>query len=338
MRNLMTIGIDLAKSVFFLVALNEHGKKLWRKKMSRAKLMTFVARLEPCTISMEACSSAHYWGREFTALGHQVKLLPPQHVKAYLRGQKNDYNDAEAIAEACLHNRIKPVPIKTAAQQDQQMLLRMRTRLKTEKVCLSNQVRGLLAEYGIVLPKSNKAFRERVPEILEDAGNSLSPQARELIQRQYQHYQQIAEEFAWHDKRLVEMAKADEDCQRLMTAPGFGPVISCAFKTHIGDGQQFRRGRDVAAALGIVPKQHSTGGKPVLGGITKRGDKELRALFIQGAKAVLMQAARKDDGLSRWALKVKERRGANKAAVAVANKMARIGWVIIARKEQYRAA
>lgn len=199
---LKTIGIDLAKLTFFLIGLDEHNQTTMRKKLSRTQLTQFIARLAPCTIAMEACSSVHHWARMFKEFGHEVYLLPPQHVKGYLRGQKNDYNDAAAIAEACAHGRIRSVAIKSVAQQDQQALLKMRKKLKAEQTALANQMRGLLAEYGILIPKGIHHIHKRIPEIQSNLSLSLTPMLRALLAQQYAHYQAVCEQVDWYDQQL----------------------------------------------------------------------------------------------------------------------------------------
>jgi transposase len=333
-----TIAIDLAKSSFAVVALSNSGRELWRRTLRRKQLITLLSRQEASTVVMEACGSAHYWARRWSAMGHDVQLLPPQHVKGYLRGQKNDYNDALAIAEASLHGRVRPVRPKSIEQQDEQAFHGIRQSLSREKVRLSNQLRGLLLEYGIALAKGYATLKREVPLVLEDAQNELTPRFRMLLQRQYQRLQELETELAWYDDQLKQQVNQDEVCARLIEVPAVGPVVASAVKSWMGDGQQFRRGRDASAALGLVPRQHSTGGRQVLSGITKRGDKYLRSLIIHGARAVVARVDGKTDPLSLWVQRIKATRGYNKAAVALANKLIRILWVIIARGERYRPA
>ena len=335
MANDTVVGLDLAKLVFYAVALNGKGKEQWKKKLRRNKVLEYFAELAPCTVAMEACGSAHYWGRELKRRGHQVVLLPPQHVKGYQRGQKNDTNDARAIAEACLHGRVRPVALKSVEQHDEQAFDRIRQRLTKERTALTNQIRGLLGEYGVFIAKGISRFRREIPFILEAADNGLTPSLRGLIQRQYQHFQSLDEQVDWYDEQIAVRTKADEVCQRLQALPGFGPIVSSVFKGWVGDGSQFRRGRDASAALGIVPRQYGTGGQTQLLGITKRGDKHLRTLVIHGARAVVRHAAKKDDPLSVWINRLVSRRGHNKAVVALANKLVRMAWVIVARGERY---
>ncbi|EDK29678.1 hypothetical transposase, partial [Vibrionales bacterium SWAT-3] len=222
------IGIDLAKNIFFLFEINHKGKNLSRKKLQRSKLLSYIANKEPCTIAMEACSGAHYWAREFSQFGHKVILYAPQHVKTQRRKQKNDYNDAEAIAEVALYKRPHPVPHKSVEQQDIQSLIRMRRLLVTERTRIVNQVRGLISEYGIIMPKGAAAFRKAIPEILENDENQLSCILRELISHQYERYLYIDEQVKWFDDKLNQTIKQFENAKRLMSIPGFGPLTSQA--------------------------------------------------------------------------------------------------------------
>ncbi len=324
--------------VLFNIGCNAHGKEVKRKMLKRNKLVAYVANLPPCRIGMEACAGAHFWARRFEALGHEVRLIPPQHVKAYVRGNKNDYNDARAIAEAARHPDIRCVAVKTVEQQDVQALHRLRGARVGERTALCNQIRGLLAEYGIVLPQGVGTVRKRLPELLEEADNGLSDFFRPLLADCYRQLREIDAHIEFYTRELKEHARRNEAVQRLQTIPGFGPIVASVFHAFVGDGQGFGKGRDVSAALGLVPKQHSSGGKTVLLGISKRGDRYLRGLLVHGARSVVRQAARKDDRLSRWINKLKATRGANKAAVALANKMARIGWAVLSQHSVYRAA
>lgn len=330
------IGLDLAKNIFHIVLLDQHGKPTERKKFSRAKLKLYFANRQPTRIAMEACATAHYWARVFETLGHTVSLLPPRHVKAYLRGQKNDFNDAQAIAEAAHHGTIRSVPVKSVAQQDEQAFHRMRRQCVADRTRVLNQTRGLLAEYGLVIPQGAASVRKAVPLILADAENGLTPRFRELLDREYQRLVGLDEELDWFKEQLQQQSKQDEVCQRLQEIPGFGPVVSSAVKCWMGNGQQFRRGRDASAALGVVPRQHTSGDKARLLGITKRGDRYTRAQIINGARSVVNSAGGKSDALSLWINRLVETRGFNKAVVALANKLIRIAWVVIARGERYQ--
>lgn len=331
-----TLAIDLAKNTFYLVGFNSNNKPDWRKKLTRRQLASFIARQEPLNIAMEACASAHHWARLFTQQGHQVKLLPPQHVKAYLRGQKNDYNDAQAIGEASIHDAVRSVAVKTVEQQDEQAFHRIRRQLKGEQTRIVNQLRGLLAEYGVVIDKGIHQANKAIPLILEDVGNGLTPRLRELIYRQFQRYLGLREEIAWYDQQLNVSAKTHPVIQRLIEIPGYGPVNASIMCSWLGDGSQFTRGRDASAALGVVPRQYSTGGRDRLFGITKRGDSYVRTVIVHGARAVVSRAKGKTDALSLWINQLVERRGFNKAAIALANKMIRIAWAVVARGEDYR--
>lgn len=331
-----TIGLDLAKNTFYLIVLDPKGNILRRKKLSRGQVLRYFVQQSPCTVAMEACRSANYWGRQLREMGHHVVLLPAQHVKAYLRGQKNDYNDARAIAEAALHGSIRPARIKSVEQQDEQAFHRLRQQNSGELTRMANQMRGLLEEYGIAVAQGISALRRAIPEILEDAENGLTERFRHLLNRQYHRFLALEEELSWFDKQLKKEAKEDDVSRRLCELPGFGPVVSSVFKSWLGDGKQFKRGRDASAALGIVPRQHSTGGKDRLLGISKRGDSYVRCQVIHGARAVVMRAPKKTDSLSLWINSVVARRGFNKAVVALANKLVRMAWVIVARQERYQ--
>jgi len=332
MKKITTIGLDLAKNVFHMIGCNEYGKVLRKKMLRRREVIPFFTQMSPCLIGMETCSGAHYWAHQLTALGHQVKLIPAQYVKPFVQGNKNDYNDALAIAE------VRFVTPKTTAQQDVQALHRLRERRLQERTALCNQVRGLLAEYGVIMPKGVNVIRRQIPELLEDGENNLSGLFRQLLAQCYQQLQEIDQHIERYTRLLKEQNKQDEACQRLQTIPGFGPIVASVFHAVVGDGSAFRRGRDVSASLGLVPRQHSSGGKDVLLGISKRGDGYLRSLLVHGARSVVQRARGKDDRLSRWINKLRDERGYNKAAVALANKLARIGWVILSQQSTYHSA
>ncbi|PNU20651.1 IS110 family transposase [Geothermobacter hydrogeniphilus] len=327
--NIITVGLDLAKSVFHVVCFNDHFKEVKKRMLRRNQVLQFFAQLPPSRVGMEACASSHYWGRELRALGHEVKLVPPQYVKPYLRGNKNDYNDARAIAEAATRPSMPFVAIKTVAEQDMQAIHRMRAQCIRDRTALSNSTRGLLGEFGIVLPKGLTTLRKSIPGLLEDAENGLSDRFRNLLVRRYEQLVELDEHIAFYTNELVVLSQQDDACQRLQTVPGFGPIVSSAFRSAIGDGRAYGHGRAASASLGLVPRQHSSGGKDNLLGISKRGDRYLRSLLVHGARAVVVQAARKDDPLSRWINRIRKERGWNKAVVAMANKLARIGWAIL---------
>jgi len=337
MAKITTIGLDLAKDVFHAVCCDEHGKVIKKKMLKRSGLLAWFANVPQSLLGMEACASAHHWARELQAQGHQVKLIPPQYVKPFVRGNKNDYNDALAIAEAVTRPEMRFVSIKTPEQQDIQALHRLRERRLRDRTALCNQLRGLLAEYGVVLPRGVNVLRKRIPEILEDGENGLSDFFRDLLSRSYQQLTEFDEHIDAYTQSLDTLSRRDDACQRLQTIPGYGPIISSAFYSAVGNGSAYRRGRDVSASLGIVPRQHSSGGKEVLLGISKRGDRYLRSLLIHGARAVVIQAANKEDRLSDWINRIRATRGFNKAVVALANKLARISWAVLAKNTVYQA-
>ena len=334
-----TIGLDIAKQVFFVVGGDRHGHQVWRKRLRREQVGEFFAQQTPCRVGMEACGGAQYWARQLQAQGHEVKVMAPRHVQAFRRGQKNDYNDAGAICEAARQPAVRGVPLKSAAQQDLQALHRVRDGLVRQRTAVVNRVRGLLAEQGIVLAAGIGRFRRLVPALVEEAATpALSGVVRQLVRQEYERVRTLDRDITALERDLGAASQADAACQRVHAIPGFGPIGTTALLGAVGDGRSFRSGRELAAWLGLVPRQHTTGGKPRLYGITKRGDKRLRALLIHGARAVVRHAAGKADPLSRWIRAVQARRGTNVATVALANKLARIAWVVLARGEPYAPA
>lgn len=338
MGEITTVGLDLAKEVFHAVCCDARGKVLSKRMLRRSQVRGYFSRLPPVRVGMEACGGAHYWARELQGLGHTVKLLPARRVKAFVGGNKNDYNDALAIAEAVVRPEMRGVAIKTPAQQDIQALHRLRRQCVAARTALGNQLRGLLIEYGVVLPRGIGSLRRRLPGVLEDAENGLSGVFRQLLAQGYHQLCELDAHIEAYTEQLLGQVRDSAACQRLQTIPGFGPIVASVFHAMVGNGQAYRRGRDVSAALGLVPRQHSSGGKSVLLGISKRGDRYLRSLLIHGARSVVRQAAHKDDRLSRWITRLRAQRGHNKAVVALANKLARIGWAVLAREHVYRAA
>ncbi len=333
-----TIGLDIAKSIFHMFAVNKNGRFVKKKQLRRKQLLSFMATLEPCLIVMEACGSANYWSRKFIELGHQVKLIAPQYVKPFVKGNKNDYNDAEGIAEAAQRPTMRFVPIKSIEQQDIQNFHRQRERIKKERKALASQIRGLLGEYGIVINKGISAIHNELPDILEDATNELTSLSRELFNELWLEFQVKEVKFKACEVRLNAMNKENEICVRLDEILGIGAITASATYAAAGNGKDFVNGRHFSAWLGLVPGQHSTGGKATLLGISKRGNGYLRTLYIHGARAVLRHSENKTDRFSLWAQALKSRRGHNKACVAVANKIARMAWVIMAKGESYRPA
>ena len=332
------VGIDLAKSVFHLHGLNKQGHVVVRKKLSRSKLAEFMARLPSCLVGMEACGGSHDWARRLMAMGHDVRLISPQFVKPYVKSNKNDIVDAAAICEAVQRPDMRFVPIKSAEQQDIQSLHRARSLAVSHRTAQVNQMRGLLLEYGVVIAKSVAALRKAVPDILEDADNALTPMFRELLCGLWEELLRLDERIAAYDAQIKHLSEQSEVCKRLMTIPGIGPMVSTALVAAANDGKAFKSGREMAAWLGLVPRQHSTGGKPRLLGISKRGDVYLRKLLIHGARAALRWSDRKQDRRSRWVSELATRRGQNVAAVALANKTVRTAWVLMTREEEYRTA
>jgi len=333
-----TLGIDLAKNVFQLHGVNAKGKPIIRKRLSRNKLLPFLANLPPCLIGMEACSSSNYWARKLSAFGHEVRQISPQYVKPYVKTNKNDYNDAEAICEAVSRPGMRFVPLKNIEQQDIQALHRVRERLVRDRTALVNQTRGVLREYGVFIPEGIHSFRNQIPEILEDGQNELTTLTREIIADQYERLLEIDQRIAKYDKRINLIFRCSPLCQRLGAIDGVGPMTATALIAAVGDAQEFRNGRHLAAWLGLVPRQHSSGERNILLGISKRGNTYLRTLLIHGARSVVRRCDSRTDARGHWMQNIKERRGFNRACVAVANKNARILWALMTSEEPYRIA
>lgn len=326
MSEITLLAIDLAKSVFQLCGVDDRGHVRLQRRLSRAQLMPALVKLPRCTVVLEACGSAHYWARCIGQLGHTVRLLAPQHVKAFIRGQKNDRNDAQAIACAARQPDIPNVAVKSEEQQAILALHRLRERMVHEHVARTNQLHGLAAEFGVILPtRSPPKLRQLLQEKLDSGALPalLVPQLR--VQLEYLEY--LRQQLAQLTGQIKQLAQQSTACQRLMQTRGVGPIIATAFACQVGDASTFRNGRQFAASLGLVPRQHSSADRTRLLGITKRGDPYLRRLLVHGARAAMRVAARHpQDPLSGWVLKVRERRGANRAAVALANKLARRLW------------
>jgi len=334
-NEITTIGLDLAKSVFHVVCCNRRGKIIRRKKLSRQQVIHFFTQLTPCLVGVEACSTSHYWARELTKLGHEVKQVPTQHVKAFLRGNKNDYNDALAIAEAVVRPEMRFVATKTVAQQDSQSLGRYRQSLIRSRTGTSNRMRALLAEHGVSVSRGLSVLRKTLPTLIENCDGQYSEELLMMLRLGYQHLVLLDEQITALDRTLRRVTREDPNCQRLEEIPGFGPVSAIAFTSHVGDGRQFRRGRDVSASVGIVPGQYSTGGREVLLGISKRGNKALRTLLIHGARSAIRNVGDKQDPISCWIRRTVARIGIHKAIVAYANKMARIGWSLLRNDSRF---
>ncbi len=337
--NITRMGIDLAKNVFQLHGVDANENVVIRKQLKRSQLLSFFANKSPMLIGMEACGGAHHWARELTRMGHTVKLMPPQHVKAYVKSQKNDQRDAEAICEAVSRPTMRFVEIKSIEQQDMQAVHRVRERLIKARTALSNEIRGLLAEYGVILGHAGIPATQRgMRAAIEDADNSISHSMRKLLCEMSDELTELTDKIQRNDVKIQRHAQEDERVKRLLAIEGVGPISASAIVTAIGNGTQFKNGRELAAWLGLVPNQHSSGGKERLGGISKRGDKRLRTLIIHGARAVIRFCETKTDTRSDWIKNLISRRNKNIATVGLANKNARIIWSLLARNETYRPA
>jgi transposase len=331
-----TIGIDLAKNVFQVHGINERGQAVLKKQLNRSQVMAFFANLPPCLIGMEACSSAHHWARKLQELGHTARLIAPQFVKPYVKSNKNDAADAEAICEAAGRPNMRFVPIKSIEQQAVLALHRARHALVKARTAQANQIRGLLGEFGLIIPKGITHISTRVPEFLEDADNELPGEFRSLIHRLTQHLKELGRQVDEIGAQIGAWHRESAESQRLGAVPGIGPITASALVASIADAKTFKNGRQLAAWLGLVPRQNSSGGKNLLLGISKRGDAYLRTLLIHGARAVISRI-RQNQHRNVWLLKLMERRNRNVAAVALANKNARIVWALLARDRQFRA-
>jgi transposase len=332
------VGVDLAKLVFQIHGVNRAEKVQQRKQLRRSQVLGYFGKLEPCLIGMEACGGAHYWARELSKLGHDVRLMAPQFVKPYVKSGKNDANDAEAICEAVGRPTMRFVAIKTVEQQVIQAEHRIRSRLVKSRTALTNEIRGFLAEFGVIVAKSLGPLRRALPELLEDAENGLPGDFRVLLMGLSEELRALDERIAAFDARIAQAAREDDRIKRLLEIEGIGPITASALVAAVGDATQFNNGRDMSAWFGLTPQQHSSGGKNRLGRISKRGDKYIRMLLVHGARAALKAAQNKDDGRSRWVKNLADRRNKNIATVALANKNARIAWSILSRGESYRKA
>jgi transposase len=329
------VGIDLAKRIFHLVGMDNTGHVVFRKRLTREALVPFIAQLPPVVIGMEACGGAHYWARRFRIHGHTVKLIAPQFVKPYVKSNKNDPADAEAICEAVTRPTMRFVPIKEVDQQDLQALHRARERVVKARTALVNEIRGLGSEYGFVLPQGVAKFRQNFTATLEAARTQLTSLSIELFEQLYEEFCTLDKRLAYYNEKIATLCEAHPVCQRLGTIPGIGPLTATALVAAVSDATHFKNGRQFAAWLGLVPRQHSTGGKARLLGISKRGDSYVRKLLIHGARATLRWVKLKTDRRSQWVRGLIERRGKNKAAVALANKNARIAWALLRSDQTY---
>ena len=337
MNKITTLGIDLAKNVFQLHGVDDEGRVVLRRQVRRGQLSRTVAQLPECLIGMEACASAQHWARVFGSLGHEVRLMAPQYVKPYVKSQKNDDRDAEAICEAVRRPTMRFVPVKSLEQQDMQTAHRVREGLMRERTVLINRIRGLVGEYGITIRQQARSLRREVPEILEDAENGLTHVARQLVAGLYEQLRTQERHIEETEQLIQDLGKQHEVVRRLETVPGIAWLTATALFAAIGDARTFKNGRQLAAWLGLVPRQHSSGGKQRLLGITKRGDRYLRKLLIHGARSIAMWAERRPKPQDRWLNELRARRGKPRSYVAQANKTARIAWAVMTRGETYRA-
>lgn len=333
-----TLAIDLAKMSFHIHGADQFGNKLVSKPVTRTKLVSYISNLAPCTVVMEACGGANYFARSFSEMGHTVKLIAPQFVKPFVKSNKNDALDAQAICEAAQRPDMRFVAHKDITQQDIQSIHRARSLIVSQRTAMSNQIRGLLAEYGIVVPRSLSILNKRIPELLDYTCTELTPLFKEMLSHIFDNLKQLENKLAIFNKKIEEIAKNEERCRRLMTIPGIGAIVATALVATLGDGRAFKNGREASAFLGLVPRQHSTGGRSMLLGISKRGDKYLRALLIQGARSVVTYAPKHDDYRSHWITDLARRRNVNIATVAVANKNVRTAWKMLQAGDSYKVA
>lgn len=337
MKEIKLIAIDLAKHIFQIHGCDERGQEvLSRQIKSRGKLREFMMKLKPCVVGMEASGGSHHWGRLFKEMGHEVRMVAPQFVKPFVRGEKNDRNDARAIAEAIRRPEMRFVSVKSLAQQDVQSLHRIRSRLVKTRTMLSNEVRGILGEYGVAIGVGHKRLKEELLRISGNEDSGFSDLMRRELIEIHRELRELDRRILEIEKYFVESCKANDVCKRLMTIPGVGPMTSTAIWAHVGSGSLFKNGRQFAAYFGLVPRQNSSGGKARLGSITKRGDRYIRQLLIHGARSVIRFNAWKKDPRSLWIDRIDRERGRNKACVALANKNARIIWVLMTRNESYK--
>lgn len=330
-----TIGLDLAKNVFQVHGSDARGKAVLRKQLRRDQVAAFFANLPRCLVGMEACGSAHHWARKIESFGHKVKLIAPQFVKPYVKSNKNDAADAEAICEAVSRPSMRFVPIKNVEQQSVLSLHRVRQGFVKARTAQANQIRGLLGEFGIVVPQGIAYITQRVPELIEDASNELPGSFRQLIDRLLDHLRLLHLQVDEIEVQIKAWHRECEASRRLERIPGIGPLTASALVATIGDAKNFDNGRQLAAWLGLVPRQHSSGGKQNLLGMSKRGDAYLRTLLIHGARSVIYRAMQKADPRN-WTVAVTMRRNKNVAAVALANKTARTVWALLAHDRQFR--
>jgi len=333
---LASIGIDIGKDVFHIVGFDLDGNVVLRRHIKRLALVAEFKKLPPSIVGMEACLSAHFVSRTLRQLGHEPRIIPAIYVKPFVKGQKNDYNDAEAIAEAALRPNLTFVQEKTQDQLDLQALHRVRSRLVSRRTATINQIRAFLIEQGIAVRTGVHALRKSLFAILENRADEISPRMSDLIVGLYEDWLWLDERIETITSEIEEISKSEANCQRLMSVPGIGPIISTAVVAAIGTGEAFGRGRDFGAWLGLVPRQYSTGGRPILGRISKRGSKYLRTLFIQAAHVILMRPQNWPKfSFGAWLEQAATRLHRNKLATALANKLARIAWSVLRHNKAF---
>lgn len=337
-KEIVVLGIDTGKNSFHLHGVDAKGNFVLRKHLNREKMLEFMVNLKPCLVGLEACGGSHHLARQLKILGHNVRIMAPQFVKPYVKSNKNDKLDAEAICEAVQRPNMRFVPMKSIEQQDLQSLHRMRSLAVAQRTEIINQTRGLLMEYGIVMPAGPEHVRSLLPEILENTENKLTNQFLNGLSGLMNVLRYFDQRVADYDAELKTIGEQNEACRKLETIPGIGFLTATALIAAIGDVSVFKNGREMAAWLGLVPRQHSTGGKTQLMGISKRGDSYLRMLLVHGARAALIHAHKKEDRLSRWVTGLKERRGWNIATVALAAKNARIAWALLSKGETFKVS
>jgi transposase len=335
--NITTVGVDLAKLVFQVHGVDARGKVGLRKQLKRHQIVAFFTQMAPCLVGMEACGGAHFWARKLTELGHTVKLIAPQFVKPYVKTNKNDAADAEAICEAVGRPNMRFVPIKNTEQQALLGLHRARKGFVIERTAQANQIRGLLSEFGLVMPVGIRSIERKLPEFLENAENDLSVASRALFARLFEHFRALDRQVEELEREINAWHREDTASQRLQAIPGIGPLTASALVASVGDAKVFHNGRQFAAWLGLVPRQSSSGGKTNLLGISKRGDTYLRTMLIHGARSVLLHLKSHPDQAEGWLARLANRRNPNIAAVALANKNARTVWALLAHGRDYQA-
>ena len=335
MKDVSVIGVDIAKNIFHLCGVSSIGEIMFRKRVNRRGFIKVMSMQRGCSVRMEACGGAHYWGRELMKLGFEVKLIAPQFVKPFVKSNKNDEADAEAICEASQRPTMRFCDVKTVGQQEIQHLHRVRERAIINQTALSNELRGILLEYGIAIPKGKRALSFVTEEVERDV--NITNLGREMVFELLHEIKRLSERVNYYDKKLIAISKKHPVCQRLETIPGVGPIIASAIVAAVNDPQDFKNGRQFAAWLGLVPRQSSTGGKSKLLSISKRGDVYIRKQLVHGARSVLYVAHKKEDKRSIWANALKNKKGWNKAAVAVANKNARTIWAMLRYETEYKA-